>query len=366
MKAYNDLEKDEKKSAVKPVQVRLCLEDTTIEAAQEVLVGSPNGVLLFQDELSGFFGSMDKYSGARGAAKDRGFWLQSWNGGAYAVNRIGRGADVIPNLSVNLMGGVQPDVIKKLASESYDNGFLQRMILVMLRPAVMGKDEATPCADEYAALVDQLLDLKPPTVFGGTPVPLSFTPEAQAIRNELERKHLSFMQIETVNKKLASHIGKYNGYVGRLSLLWHCIEHADEKTLPVEITEDTVQRVADFMHQFLLPHAVAFYAGALGLADDHDHLALMAGFILAHKMDNVTNRDIAQNGTLRKLTRRETDATLEQLDAFGWVTPVPGPRTTHWAVNPLVHVRFAERRAEEVERRAAAKDALAAVAGRGP
>ena len=49
--------------------------DTTIEAAQEILKDSPNGVLLDQDELSGFFGSMDKYSGARGAQKDRAFWL---------------------------------------------------------------------------------------------------------------------------------------------------------------------------------------------------------------------------------------------------------------------------------------------------
>ena len=47
----------------RPVQKRLCLEDTTIEAAQEVLAGSPTGVLLHQDELSGWFGSMDKYSG---------------------------------------------------------------------------------------------------------------------------------------------------------------------------------------------------------------------------------------------------------------------------------------------------------------
>jgi Protein of unknown function (DUF3987) len=80
MQLYDQTEKDERKKAKKPVQNRLRLEDTTIEGAQEVLAGSPNGVLMVQDELSGFFGSMDKYSGHRGAAKDRGFWLQSYNG----------------------------------------------------------------------------------------------------------------------------------------------------------------------------------------------------------------------------------------------------------------------------------------------
>ena len=123
------------KEAEKPVQKRLRLEDTTIEAAQEVLAGSPDGVLLVQDELSGFFGSMDKYSGHRGAAKDRGFWLQSYNGGPYALNRISRGVGIIPNLSVSLLGGIQPDVIRRLSSESYDDGFLQRMLLIVMRPA---------------------------------------------------------------------------------------------------------------------------------------------------------------------------------------------------------------------------------------
>jgi hypothetical protein len=52
---------EERKTAKVPVQKRLCLEDATIESAQDVLAGSPGGVLLYQDELSGFFGSMDKY-----------------------------------------------------------------------------------------------------------------------------------------------------------------------------------------------------------------------------------------------------------------------------------------------------------------
>jgi len=42
------------------------LQDTTVEAAQEVIKDSPNGVLIFQDELSGWFGAMDKYSNGKG------------------------------------------------------------------------------------------------------------------------------------------------------------------------------------------------------------------------------------------------------------------------------------------------------------
>jgi len=90
------------------------MEDTTIEGAQEVLRDSPDGVLCLQDELSGWFGSMDKYAAGRGAAKDRGFWLQAFNGGQYAVNRISRGSFLIPNLSASVLGGIQPDPLRPI------------------------------------------------------------------------------------------------------------------------------------------------------------------------------------------------------------------------------------------------------------
>ena len=64
----------------------------------------------------------------------------------------------ITNLSASMIGGIQPDVIRKLASDSYDDGFLQRTFLIMLRPAVMGKDVPTPnIVEKYRALVHQLI-----------------------------------------------------------------------------------------------------------------------------------------------------------------------------------------------------------------
>ena len=85
------LPKEEQRKTPRPKQPRAMMMDTTIEAAQEILKDSPTGVLLDQDELSGWFGSMDKYSGARGAQKDRAFWLQTYNGGSYTVSRVTRG-----------------------------------------------------------------------------------------------------------------------------------------------------------------------------------------------------------------------------------------------------------------------------------
>jgi hypothetical protein len=373
--AYDKLDKDGKAQIDPPQHTRLLLQDTTIEAAQDILKDSPNGVLCFQDELSGWFGSMDKYSNARGAAKDRAFWLEAFNGAPYSVHRVGRGSVYIENLSASLIGGIQPEPIRKVADDSADDGLLQRLLPVILKPAVEGRDEeASQLVSEYASLIRRLHHLDRP-VLGGVVMDfnealpqgglvLRFDEKAQAYRQELERRHLELQSCEGINRKLASHIGKYDGIFARLCVVWHCVEAASG-TLPRVISEGTARRAGAFLHGFLLPHAIAFYAGVLGLSNDHDRLEAVAGYILARKLERVTNRDI-QHGdrTMRGLSRPETEAILDQLDALGWVDRVPGPRPSsppQWIVNPVVHAKFAQRAAAEAERRARERKIIAAM-----
>jgi hypothetical protein len=161
-------------------------------------------VLCLQDELSGWFGAMDKYTGARGAAKDRGFWLQAFNGGEYTINRIGRGAGVIPNLSVSVLGGIQPDPMRKLAADTVDDGLLQRLFPIILSPAVLGLDERIPdVVAEYDRLIEALVEIKVvPAISSGRRLPvLRFDPAAQEARRNAERRHLELMGTECINRK---------------------------------------------------------------------------------------------------------------------------------------------------------------------
>jgi hypothetical protein len=358
--AYESLSGEERRLAPRPRQTRLRIEDTTIEAAQEVLKDSPDGVLCLQDELSGWFGAMDKYAGHRGAAKDRGFWLQAFHGGPYAINRITRGAGLIENLSVSLLGGIQPDPMRKVAADTVDDGLLQRLIPIVLRRGSLGKDlpAAHAAGRHYDELIEQLHHRTPP------PAPFAFTDEALAIRAELEQKHLDLMACEATNKKLAAHIGKYDGLFARLCLLWHCIE---ETAGP--ISEDTARRVADFLQYFLLPHACSFYMGMLGLSDDHDRLTAVAGYILAHKLNRITNRDVQRGDrTMRGLERQDIDGIFQQLDALGWISQTIGPRSNspaHWIVNPAVHQLFSQRAEREGAERIKQRTMLAEMFGTG-
>ncbi len=141
----------------------------------------------------------------------------------------------------------------------------------------------------YRSLVEALhrRQPEPASRFNGyRPPVLRFDDGAQTIRQNLEAKHLELQKsFETINRKLAAHIGKYDGLFARLCVIWHAVENAGWEVLPCTITEDVAARVERFLHGFLLPHAIAFYAGMLGLSDDHDSLAAVAGYILARRLE---------------------------------------------------------------------------------
>lgn len=365
MALWSALSKDDQRKAPKPKPVRLRIEDATVEATQAALENSPDGALMLQDELSGFFGAMDKYSGGKGAAADRAFWLRSFNGGQYALDRVGRGAALIENLSICLLGGIQPEPIRKIAGDTQDDGLLQRLFPIVLRPASQGTDApAPPVAARYQDLI-VALRRPAPIAAGGTF--LQYDAEAQKIRRKLEADHLRMQSAEAISRKLASHIGKYDGLFVRLCVTWHCIENAGAAELPGHITAHTAERVASFLHDFLLRHAFAFYAGVLGLSEDHDRLAAIAGHILARKLERITNRDVQRGDkAMRSLRDQDVQPLLQQLAAMGWLEKVDGPRPSsapHWMVNPAVHSRFTARALAERERRDEARRVLANLTG---
>lgn len=355
---WNALDKTEKAATLEPLQKRKRIEDTTIEALQEVMRGSTDGVLCVRDELSGWFGSMEKYGGGKAAATDRAVWLQAFNGGEYSVNRIGRGVVLLPNLSVSLLGGIQPDAIRKIAADATDDGLLQRLFPIVLRPATVGQDvPLPPVAASYDFTILMLNGVRAPS--GG----LHFDDGAQTVRQRLEARHAHLMAAELVNQKLASHVGKLDGLFARLCVIWHAIENVNGGTLPRTITVNVAERVGAFMERFLLPHAVSFYTRTLGVSDDHDRLQAVAAYIVARRLDKITVRDVQRGDrAMRRITKADVLPLLEQLTALNWLAEVPGPRATFdpfYVVNPMVHSLFAARAAHEQARRDAAKSALA-------
>jgi hypothetical protein len=378
LKLWKNLSKEDRKTNPKPKQLRVLLDDVTVEASQEIFRDSPDGVLFLHDELAAFFGGMDKYGSGRGANSNRAFWNRAYNGDSFSFDRVVRGSGHIPNLGVSLLGGIQPEILQKISADTIDDGLIQRIVLIMLKPASKSHDKEYPVeAIDYNALVNRLRN-KISGTGGSFPEPVEFSDEAMAIRERLEERHLELTQtFDMLNKKLAAHIGKYDGLYVRLCLLWHCIEAVEEMPgrdwVPRILSGSTAQRVAEFLHGFLLPHAISVYTSVFGLADNHDEVVDTAGYILAHRLDSLTNRVMARGSrAMRKVVKdqRKLANVYHQLEAMGWLRQVLDahgrPMTPPiFVVVPDVHTRFEARAKQEIERRKREHEVILSVVKQG-
>lgn len=350
-----------------PALPRLRVEDATMESVQEVCKFSPDGVISIQNELNGFFGAINKHSGGKGAGLDRSFWINAYDGGPYAVNRIGRGGlagYIIDNLSVGIVGGIQPDVIKSIMDGYSDDGIIQRFIPIVLHDGVEGEDRPAPdVGSEFDALVERLHEMRLTGDAYFLKQYVTFSREAQEVQYRTAKFHYNLIKaFEGVNKTLASHFGKYNGLFGRLCITMHCIENVNNSAgIPPKVSVETAERCEAILDKFILPHSMAFYMGVVGLSDDIERAKAVGGYILAHKLETVTMRTIGRNVTsMKKVDRQEAAKVFEQLEAFGWLEQAnKRSDAPSWKVNPAVHEKFAERAASEVVRRADVREIIA-------
>lgn len=356
--AYDALSKEDQKSTPKPPHTRLRLEDTTPEAAQEIFEGSPEGLLVLQDELTGWFGSMGGYSAGKGN-KDRGFWLQAFNGGEYVVNRVGRGSMFIENLSCSLLGGVQPEVVQRVANDGEDDGLMQRFLPLILKDASAGLDEPLPAGawSSYAAALQSLNQMRVP--MDGE---LRFDSDAQDLRADLAERHVSIMRSGVFTRKFGAHVGKYDGIFVRLCTILHCLRFVGQDAPAATVTLATAEAAERLLHGFFIRHAAAFYSEVTAETDELRTAAETADFILAHRAEAVSSRDLARGGpkALRKAGARGIAETMELLCLYGWADPVvePNARSISWRINPRVHDLFAARARAEQTRRAEARAVL--------
>jgi len=110
---------DEADAGGPPIRKRVRITDVTTESVADLLSSTWRGLLLCRDELSGWLGSMDRYSGGG----DRPFWLEAFGGRSYTVDRKGKPDPIlVEHLSVSILGGTQPDKL--------DDGLTARFLTV--------------------------------------------------------------------------------------------------------------------------------------------------------------------------------------------------------------------------------------------
>jgi len=319
---------------------RYVVWDTTVEKLGELLARSDKGLLVKSDEISGWLGSMERYNTGRG---DRGFWLVAYDGGPHNVDRIKRGEMFIKNLSVSLLGGIQPARLAEIQGLTSD-GLLQRFLPVMMASGSFAQD--VPSNDEkYIVRVREMIFAKPARV--------TMSDDALAVMTELRRR---LHELEQASDGLAagfqSFVGKLHGLCGSLALILHM---ADDPKLAAtyEVDERTAENTRRLVEGFILPHAVEFYRAG-ETATHGERLRHLASWILTSGTTRLLASDLTRNvRELRGLTLFEINQRVSPLVAAGWLQPADTtPVCRSWTVTPQVHLQLAERSKIEAARKA--------------
>ncbi len=268
-----------------PLPRRFISNDMTPEMLGEMLARHDRGMLVARDELAGWIGSMEKYATGRGGASDRGFWLQSYDGGSYTVDRIKRGEMRIRNLSISLLGGIQPNRLAELHGLTSD-GLLQRFIPVITREAKFPEDVSDDGSKiAYTRLIDQCLAAEPTT--------LRMNDAAMEAMTRL-RRHIHDVEISSGGfaDGFQGFVGKLAGVAGSLALILHLIKGGDPRVQALKaIDAETIEQVDHLVRDFILPHAFEFYR-ASETATNGDRLQRIASWILTNGKARIVASDL--------------------------------------------------------------------------
>ena len=341
-----------------PQRRRYRLNDSTIEAVQEILKTDDTCLLHDRDELSGMISQWEM----EGHQNDRSFYLESWNGlNPYDGARIGRGDFFIRCLCLSLFGGIQPAKLVQYLRNSKTclttDGALQRFQMLVYPDRVpvarlVDEYDNTEAKNRFFEIIKRLAHADFHD-FGGqsdefSPIPwFHFCIEAKERFTDWHLKNGLLIADTNTSALLRQHFAKFDNVLCGLSLIFHLIELADdritnptqlgkEQYIPVRVFEQALRWV-----EYLRSHARRIYglsenpsvgsAMLLGakLKDPEIKNPLMPGF---------TVRDVQRHHWVGLLSNEEVDSALARLVDVNWVRELPatgpGRPTIHSTSTP--------------------------------
>lgn len=324
----------------KPQRRRLVVKDTTPEAMASILSGNPAGTLHYRDELAGWLASFDRY-----APGGRQFWIESFGGRSFVIDRKGQDAPIsIPFVGVSVSGGIQPDKMAELIDGS-DDGLLSRFLLAWPEPRPFKRPSR--CGDErrLEAIYRRLDGLQWATNEEGENVAriLTLTPEAADLYDEWAAENAA--ELDGAGSLYKNFCGKMKGVVLRLSLVVELLQWADAGggPEPVTIDKQTVGRAADFVEEYCKPHALRVYGDAALPTFERDAAVVAKHIVkLGQRQFNArTMRRAAGYPGPKKA--QDLDAALAHLVDADFIQPAPdrdgqtpGRKAANYLVNPGV------------------------------
>lgn len=261
----------ENKDKPHPGLIKCIVSDATPEAVVQQLDKNSRGILIYNDELSGFLNTFQRYS----KGNDEQFYLSVWSGKPVVVDRKTAVSIRINEPVLNIVGTIQPSVFDKSFTTKEDSGFFDRWLIVNPKNAKKepwSDDQINPHTyDEYHRIINKIQDLEfHENIFGEKESHnLTYSPEAWVLIKQWQYKNTS-----AINQTDMDHIrairAKMEIYVHRFCTIAHLINFAtdDKAFVPLTITDEVASR-AILLCDYFIDNAINARSGddSTGLPD---------------------------------------------------------------------------------------------------
>ena len=167
------------KETLKPPKLfKYLINDATIESVQKRHSVNSRCLLLFMDELKGFFNNFSRY-GKGGSDQQQ--WLSNYSGMAFMKDRVeDEKTMIIEKPHITIMGGIQPAVFNNLfTKDMHDDGMADRFLV--FKPEsfpdqkLVDVDVAEDLSSHWEDIVNRILAIP----YEGDPNTFTFTDDAK-------------------------------------------------------------------------------------------------------------------------------------------------------------------------------------------
>lgn len=238
---------------------RFIINNATLESFGDVLQANPLGVLVLNEELSGFISDM----GTREKKVERCFYLTGYDGDSdFSWDRVGRGHVEIPQVTLSMLGTIQPSEITHLVqsamSRQVNDGFLQRLQL-----SVWPNDKI-----EKSIWIDEDIDaeiyggfykiLERACIYSANKHIISLNDEAQSLFADWYVETTNRLKLSSDPAPLISHELKMPDTVLKLSFIFEAADNFHAESVPIEITKESMIMALKWQ-EYLMSHARKLY-----------------------------------------------------------------------------------------------------------
>ena len=199
------------------------LTDATPESLIPIHESSPNALLYYRDELSGFINSFNQYS--KGGESQ--MWLEIFNGSPVTQVRKKAGNARIDKPHISILGNIQPGLLPKLsANNRLEDGFMHRFLFLYpakCEPMPLNFESVNGIAwNECITVIKQMLSGHDHE----NPVMIEPTPEAMKVLLNCDTRLMNEAN-NTTDETTKGILAKLRIYLHRFALILQAMECAD-------------------------------------------------------------------------------------------------------------------------------------------